>query len=67
MKLITVQYPDSVDISKLVKGAKVTVSDGINSLDGEILVISDVQDSVPVLVPHTHPVTTAGATGPAAV
>jgi hypothetical protein len=53
MKLITVQYPDSVDIEVLPKGTVVTISDGTNNLsDGTVILLTDAQDAEPTV--HTH-------------
>lgn len=67
MKLVAIVYSDSVDLSLLAIGAKpITVSDGTNSVPGgEVMAKTELKESNPVLVPHTHQV--AGATGPATV
>lgn len=53
MKLVIVEYPDSVNIQALPKGTIVTVTDGTTSLpNGSIMSLADVQDPEPA--PHTH-------------
>lgn len=53
MKLVTVQYPDSVDINVLPKGTIVTVGDGTLSLpSGTVVSLADVQDPEPAT--HIH-------------
>lgn len=61
MKLITVQFDESVNINSIPKGATVTVSDGTTTLTGKVMALTDMADPEAVLVPHTHPVT--GAAG----
>lgn len=57
MRLLTIQFEDSVDVSSLPKGTTVTVSDGSNTVsDGTVLAVSDVQD--PEVLPHNHPANT---------
>ena len=63
MKLVTVQFNDSVDISVLAKGTTgISVTDGTNTLEnGIIRILSDVSEPEPEIVQHTHP----AAIGPA--
>lgn len=58
MKLITVQFPDSTDITIIPKGmGGITVSDGTNNISGgEIMALTDMVE--PELIPHIHPATT---------
>lgn len=53
MKLVTVQYPDSIDINVLPKGTVVIVGDGTHNLpNGTVVSLADVQDPEPAI--HTH-------------
>lgn len=68
MKLITVQFADSVDTDVLAAGTTgISVSNGTATLsNGVVLAKSEVYEAAapnPVLVPHTHPV--IGGTGAA--
>jgi len=66
MKLITVRYEDTVDISAFSKGTVVTLSSGSAQAEGGVvLAVSDIVDVEPVLVPHTHGLTINGTVGPA--
>jgi len=69
MKLITVQFDDSVDITTITIGTKpITVSDGATNITGGTL-MSQTEMIEPELVPHTHVVVTSvpvdTTTGPA--
>ncbi len=68
MKLITIEYPDSTNLTGLIKGSTVAVSDGTTTVSpGILLAISDVLDppvTAPALPPHTH-TESGGETGAA--
>lgn len=55
MKALTIRFEDSVDISQLPKGTPVTVSDGTIILNGTVMILTDIEESEPALVPHNHP------------
>lgn len=42
MKLLVIQFEDSVDISPLPKGTKVTVGDDTTTLPGEVMASVDI-------------------------
>ncbi len=42
MKLLVIQFEDTVDISPLPKGTKVTVTDGTTTLPGEVMASVDI-------------------------
>lgn len=65
MKLVTVEFDDSVDISILPNGTSpVNISDGTNTLsEGKILALSDVLELESELETHTHPLP-SGESGP---
>lgn len=67
MKLITVQFEDSVDISNFLAGKTgVTLTDGTNTLPGGIVLAdTKVMEVPPVLVPHSHELIIGGSAGPA--
>lgn len=67
MKLVIVQYDDTVDTSILPKGTVVSVSDGTNTLsNGKVYGIMDAMNPEPTVSPsHIHPLP-AGETGPVA-
>jgi hypothetical protein len=52
MKLMTIQFPDTVDMTVIPKGTVVTVGDGTSSLQGKVFAQTDLVDEpVP---PHIH-------------
>lgn len=56
MKLVTIQYPDSVNIQTLPKGTLVTVTDGTTNLpNGVVMSHADVLDAE--VVDHSHTAT----------
>lgn len=61
MKLVTVQFNDSVNLSGIVKGEDASVVTTVTVAGGKIMAISDVLDPEPELTPHNHP----AAIGPA--
>ena len=55
MKLVIVQYPDSVNISTMIKGSVVSVSsETVTLANGTVMSLADVLDVTSTLVPHTH-------------
>lgn len=42
MKLLVIQFEDTVDISPLPKGTQVTVGDGTTTLSGEVMASVDI-------------------------
>lgn len=54
MKIVTIGFEDSIDISVLLKGTPVTVSDGTNTIEGKLLALIDAYEKPTVLVLHTH-------------
>lgn len=56
MKLLAIKFESSVDLSRLAERAKVTVSDGTTTVNGEIFAETRLPDPPqPELVPHSHP------------
>jgi len=65
MKQVTVQYPDIVDISTIVKGADATVNFVVG---GIVFAITDMIDEVSIPIDHYHSLDAPGAnTGPAII
>ena len=68
MKLLTIRFEDSVDITQLPKGTPVNISDGTIVLNGTIMILTDIEELPEAdLVPHSHPAiaTIDVAVGPA--
>lgn len=65
MKIVVIQYPDSVDISTITKGATANVVVGESTVEGGTVLNAsewyEAPPAAPTLVPHTHNL--AGSTG----
>ena len=56
MKLLTIRFEESVDITQLPKGTPVNISDGTIVLNGTVMSLTDLEDPPEAeLVPHIHP------------
>ena len=56
MKLLTIKVESSIDLSGLVEGAEVTVSDGTITVTGEVFAETRMPDPPESeLLPHSHP------------
>jgi len=61
MKLVTVQFEDSVDITVLPIGEPVSITNGTDSIDDGSIMSQTVMIE-PELVDHTHGITLSGQT-----
>ncbi len=62
MKIVILQFDDSVDVSALTMGATPTVTVGATNITGgSVLTVLQIPDTpVPTLIPHTHSVPSQG-------
>ena len=58
VKVLSIQFPDSVDLSQFPEGEVVTVTKDANSATGSVLVQSTIHVPEPEVLPHIHPATT---------
>ena len=68
MKLLTIRFEETVNITQLPKGTPVNISDGTIVLNGTVMILTDIEDPPEAeLVPHSHPATATidVAVGPA--
>jgi hypothetical protein len=63
VKVISISFPDTVDVLAITKGNPATVTQGATSLDGTVLALTDIYEPPTELLTHTH-VIPSGVTEP---